>query len=77
MQTSVAAHILVADPERLDRTAVAGALDAIADTCREARAELRTTLRVLRADGDGPLPGPGRASRRWPRPPRRPAPRSS
>ncbi|SCE31762.1 Signal transduction histidine kinase, partial [Streptomyces sp. DvalAA-14] len=57
VQTSVAAHVLVADPERLDRTAVAGALDAIADTCREARAELRTTLRVLRADGDGPLPG--------------------
>jgi signal transduction histidine kinase len=57
VQTSVAAHILVADPDRLDRTAVAGALDAIAETCREARAELRTTLRVLRADGDGPLPG--------------------
>ena len=56
VQTSVAAHILVADPERLDRTAVAAALDAIAETCREARAELRTTLRVLRADGDGPLP---------------------
>ncbi|WP_414720730.1 sensor histidine kinase [Streptomyces sp.] len=56
VQTSVAAHILVADPGRLDRTAVAGALDTIADTCREARAELRTTLRVLRADGDGPLP---------------------
>ncbi|MBY8877722.1 sensor histidine kinase [Actinacidiphila acidipaludis] len=56
VQTSVAAHILVADPERLDRAAVASALDAIADTCREARAELRTTLRVLRADGDGPLP---------------------
>ncbi|MFJ2953845.1 sensor histidine kinase [Streptomyces sp. NPDC087270] len=56
VQTSVAAHVLVADPDRLDRTAVASALDAIADTCREARAELRTTLRVLRADGDGPLP---------------------
>ncbi|MFI0939256.1 sensor histidine kinase [Streptomyces sp. NPDC021020] len=56
VQTSVAAHILVADPERLDRTAVAGALDAIAETCREARAELRTTLKVLRADSDGPLP---------------------
>ncbi|WP_245791172.1 sensor histidine kinase [Actinacidiphila rubida] len=56
VQTSVAAHVLVADPERLDRTAVASALDAIADTCREARAELRTTLRVLRTDGDGPLP---------------------
>jgi signal transduction histidine kinase len=56
VQTSVAAHVLVADPDRLDRAAVAGALDAIAETCREARAELRTTLRVLRADGDGPLP---------------------
>jgi signal transduction histidine kinase len=56
VQTSVAAHILVADPERLDRQAVASALDAIAETCREARSELRTTLRVLRADGDGPLP---------------------
>ncbi|WTR19235.1 histidine kinase [Streptomyces sp. NBC_00138] len=56
VQTSVAAHILLADPDRLDRTAVAGALDTIAATCREARAELRTTLRVLRADGDGPLP---------------------
>ncbi|WUV75838.1 histidine kinase [Streptomyces sp. NBC_01477] len=57
VQTSVAAHILLADPDRLDRTAVAGALDNIADTCREARSELRTTLRVLRADSDGPLPG--------------------
>lgn len=56
VQTSVAAHVLVADPDRLDRAAVAGALDTIADTCREARAELRTTLRVLRADGYGPLP---------------------
>lgn len=56
VQTSVAAHILVADPERLDRTAVASALDAIAETCREARSELRTTLRVLRADSAGPLP---------------------
>ncbi len=56
VQTSVAAHVLVADPDRLDRTAVAGALDAIAETCREARSELRTTLRVLRADADGPLP---------------------
>lgn len=56
VQTSVAAHILLADPERLDRAAVADALDTIADTCREARSELRTTLRVLRADSDGPLP---------------------
>ncbi|GAA2596509.1 sensor histidine kinase [Streptomyces axinellae] len=60
VQTSVAAHVLVADPERLDRAAVAKALDGIADTCRDARAELRTTLEVLRADdpdGIGPLPG--------------------
>ncbi|MGX1883785.1 sensor histidine kinase [Streptomyces sp. NPDC055287] len=62
VQTSVAAHILVADPDRLDREAVAKALDGIAETCRTARGELRTTLEVLRADGtgeagaDGPLP---------------------
>ncbi|WP_420824890.1 sensor histidine kinase [Streptomyces coryli] len=48
VQTSVAAHVLVADPDRLDRTALASSLDAIADTCRDARAELRTTLKVLR-----------------------------
>lgn len=65
VQTSVAAHVLVADPERLDRDAVAKSLDGIADTCRDARAELRTTLEVLRASdqggeqgtGGGPLPG--------------------
>ncbi|MBO8193690.1 sensor histidine kinase [Streptomyces oryzae] len=60
VQTSVAAHVLVADPERLDREAVARALEGISDTCRGARAELRTTLEVLRAgDADGmePLPG--------------------
>ncbi|MFG3257908.1 sensor histidine kinase [Streptomyces sp. NPDC048172] len=60
VQTSVAAHVLVADPDRLDREAVAKALDGISDTCRDARAELRTTLEVLRADeaeGHGPLPG--------------------
>jgi signal transduction histidine kinase len=62
VQTSVAAHILAADPDRLDRTAVAKALDDIADTCRTARGELRTTLEVLRegqgaGDGRGPLPG--------------------
>ncbi|MBO3675238.1 sensor histidine kinase [Streptomyces sp. NEAU-YJ-81] len=68
VQTSVAAHVLIADPERLDREAMAKALDAMADTCRDARAELRATLQVLRggADGDadhadeediGPLPG--------------------
>lgn len=48
VQTSVAAHVLTADPERLDREAVAKALDDIAETCRSARGELRTTLEVLR-----------------------------
>ncbi|MGV9886387.1 sensor histidine kinase [Streptomyces sp. NPDC003395] len=61
VQTSVAAHVLHADPDRLDRTAVAKALDDIADTCRTARGELRTTLEVLRDQGAtdvrGPLPG--------------------
>lgn len=61
VQTSVAAHVLAADPERLDRAAVAKALDDIADTCRSARGELRATLEVLRAgtaeEPRGPLPG--------------------
>nr|WSY57954.1 histidine kinase [Streptomyces sp. NBC_00886] len=61
VQTSVAAHVLTADPERLDRAAVAKALDDIAGTCRSARGELRTTLEVLRDHGPlderGPLPG--------------------
>ncbi|CAL9625012.1 hypothetical protein SUDANB96_05970 [Streptomyces sp. enrichment culture] len=60
VQTSVAAHILNADPDRLDRAAVAKALDDIADTCRSAREELRTTLQVLRSSPDEvhePLPG--------------------
>nr|WP_105971856.1 histidine kinase [Streptomyces geranii] len=62
VQTSVAAHVLAAVPDRLDRTAVAKALDDIAETCRTARGELRTTLEVLRedqgaGDGRGPLPG--------------------
>ena len=61
MQTSVAAHVLAADPERLDRETVAKALDDIAQTCRTARGEVRTTLEVLRendsVDGRGPLPG--------------------
>ncbi|NGN69045.1 sensor histidine kinase, partial [Streptomyces sp. A7024] len=56
VQTSVAAHVLVADPDRLDRTALASSLDAIADTCRDARQELRTTLKVLRT---GELPDAG------------------
>lgn len=61
VQTSVAAHVLAADPERLDRETVAKALDDISETCRSARGELRTTLEVLRAsehgDARGPLPG--------------------
>lgn len=62
VQTSVAAHVLATDPERLDRETVAKALEDIAETCRSARGELRTTLEVLReqgAAGDvrGPLPG--------------------
>ncbi|WP_223837980.1 sensor histidine kinase [Streptomyces venezuelae] len=66
VQTSVAAHVLRADPDRLDREAVAQALADISATCREARTELRGTLEVLRADSgspsppagaDGPLPG--------------------
>lgn len=62
VQTSVAVHVLAADPERLDRAAIARALEDIAGTCRTARGELRTTLDVLReqgAEGEarGPLPG--------------------
>ncbi|MGY0061856.1 sensor histidine kinase [Streptomyces sp. LZ34] len=52
VQTSVAAHVLIADPDRLDRELLAKALDSISDTCRDARAELRVTLQVLRA-GEG------------------------
>ncbi|MFH8792670.1 sensor histidine kinase [Streptomyces sp. NPDC017941] len=59
VQTSVAAHVLAADPERLDRTAVAGALDDIAETCRSARGELRATLEVLRAPDPQSPDGPG------------------
>ncbi|MER5596384.1 histidine kinase [Streptomyces sp. NPDC002265] len=61
VQTSVAAHVLATDPDRLDRAAVAQALDDIAETCRTARGELRTTLEVLREpdspEARGPLPG--------------------
>ncbi len=62
VQTSVAAHVLAADPERLDRETIAKSLDDIAETCRTARGELRTTLDVLREQGvageaRGPLPG--------------------
>ncbi|MEU1331514.1 histidine kinase [Streptomyces sp. NPDC005865] len=61
VQTSVAAHVLAADPDRLDRAAVAKALDDVAETCRSARGELRATLQVLRSgtkdETRGPLPG--------------------
>lgn len=62
VQTSVAAHVLAADPERLDRRSIAKSLDDIAETCRTARGELRRTLEVLREQGAagetrGPLPG--------------------
>ncbi|MDT0345267.1 sensor histidine kinase [Streptomyces litchfieldiae] len=60
VRASVAAHLLVTDPGRLDRDAVAEALESISATCRDARADLRTTLQVLRGDdqpGSGPLPG--------------------
>ncbi|MFJ4788694.1 sensor histidine kinase [Streptomyces sp. NPDC088794] len=59
VQTSVAAHVLTADPERLDRKAVAQALDDIAGTCRTARGELRTTLEVLRAHDTVAVADPG------------------
>jgi signal transduction histidine kinase len=78
VQTSVAAHVLTVNPDRLDRKAVAQALDDIAGTCRTARGELRTTLEVLRAnetsgsdgegDGDGDGAGFGAASGRGPLP---------
>ncbi|MEX3104065.1 sensor histidine kinase [Streptomyces sp. ST1015] len=59
VQTSVAAHILTADPDRLDREAVAKALEEIAGTCRTARGELRTTLEVLREGDTGVGAGAG------------------
>ncbi|ONK14459.1 Sensor histidine kinase DesK [Streptomyces sp. MP131-18] len=61
VRASVASHLLTAGPERLDRAAVAETLDSISGTCRDAKADLRTTLQVLRGDGErqseGPLPG--------------------
>ncbi|MFE7354285.1 sensor histidine kinase [Streptomyces sp. NPDC057543] len=59
VQTSVASHILTVDPDRLDRHAIATALEDIADTCRGARAELRTTLEVLRDGGHDSHGRPG------------------
>ncbi|RKN45667.1 sensor histidine kinase [Streptomyces hoynatensis] len=63
VHASVAAHLLHADPGRLDRAALTEALDIISGTCRDARAELRTTLWVLRGGeragepAGRPLPG--------------------
>lgn len=69
VQTSVAAHVLTADPERLDRKAVAQALDDIAGTCRTARGNCvrrwrccgrRTRPRERAWIGErGPVPCPG------------------
>nr|WP_243744927.1 histidine kinase [Streptomyces hainanensis] len=60
VRSSVAAHLIATDPGRLDRAALAGELDGISETCREARGELRATLQVLRGDdpeSSGPPPG--------------------
>ncbi|MEV6750887.1 histidine kinase [Streptomyces sp. NPDC051214] len=57
VQTSVAAHLLTEDPARLDHVSVAEALEGIAETCRSARGELRTTLGTLRT-GDPAHPDP-------------------
>ncbi|WP_051840699.1 sensor histidine kinase [Streptomyces sp. NRRL F-5126] len=67
VQASVASHVLEADPGRLDRAAVAAALDGIADTCRTARAEVKATLDVLRCDAPGEFAG-GAAEGRGPLP---------
>ncbi|MEV0523434.1 histidine kinase [Streptomyces sp. NPDC050439] len=62
VQTSVAAHLLTEDPTRLDHVSVAEALEGIAETCRSARGELRTTLGTLRTgDPAHPVPGGGTA----------------
>jgi signal transduction histidine kinase len=60
VQASVAGHMLLEDPELLNRAKLAQTLDGISDTCRDARAELRATLEVLRAgqtdESRGPVP---------------------
>jgi signal transduction histidine kinase len=58
VRTAVASHLLTVDPSRLDRAALATALDEVAETCRSARVEVRTTLEVLRDEStsEGPLP---------------------
>ncbi|MFC4053753.1 sensor histidine kinase [Actinomadura syzygii] len=59
VQAGAAAHLVRGD-RPLDREELAEALGAIADTCRDARTELRGTLQVLRgtdAAPSGTLPG--------------------
>ncbi|MFI0481236.1 sensor histidine kinase [Actinomadura sp. 9N215] len=60
VQAGAAAHLVRGD-RPVDRTELAEALSSIADTCRDARAELRGTLQVLRGtdvETTGTLPGP-------------------
>ncbi|MFI0408798.1 sensor histidine kinase [Actinomadura sp. 3N508] len=63
VQAGAAAHLVRGD-RPVDRAELAEALTAIADTCRDARTELRGTLQVLRgtdvepSGASGPLPGP-------------------
>lgn len=61
VRASVAAHLLSVEPKaRVDLPTVADTLDGIAEVCREARAELRYTLRGLRGDEPEPAgPPPG------------------
>ncbi|KAB8169817.1 sensor histidine kinase [Streptomyces sp. 3MP-14] len=61
VRASVAAHLLsVERGARVDLPTVAATLDGIADVCRDARAELRYTLRGLRGDEPEPAgPPPG------------------
>ncbi len=78
VQTSVAAHVLTADPERLDRAAVAKALDDIAETCRSARGELQDHAGGAPEQGRARRPGPPARTARGARPGRgRPARRSA
>ncbi|MFI0369811.1 sensor histidine kinase [Actinomadura sp. 1N219] len=60
VQAGAAAHLVRGD-RPLDREELAEALTSIADTCRDARTELRGTLQVLRGtdvETTGRLPGP-------------------
>ncbi|MCP9964283.1 histidine kinase dimerization/phosphoacceptor domain-containing protein [Actinomadura madurae] len=59
VRAGAAAHLVRAD-RPLDRQELADALASIADTCRDARTELRGTLQVLRGTdvrAPGTLPG--------------------